>query len=395
MNLPEQKNSRNSNPRRLGECLLAEGLINTTQLDEAIEYQCIYGGKLGTSLIELGLVDEEQMARVLSRQLHLHYIKPDRLMNVPPAILDLIPDRIALRHQVVPYHEEGRKLYVALNDSGNLKLIDELSFQLNHIIIPLAIPEIRLLLALKKHYGMLLTPRYETLAVQMQRRKLAARKQRPQSQQQAAQQHPQAGPVKTALRELPAEDDWPLLGDADLGDEDQIAEPYSTATAAAPAEESTDILHRLAEARERDDIGRAVIEHVRSRFPECTLFVVRDKTATGWIGSRQDADANFELLTFDLQEQSILSPVMSNRSHYLGAVIDTAQNRQLIDYFRCSLPQYALVVPLTVQERLVSILYVQGPLEKLESHFADLLYVTGKAEMAFKMLILKNKILRA
>ncbi len=147
--------------KQLGEYLLSAGLINASELDEAIEYQCIYGGKLGTSLIELGLVEEDQMARILSRQLNLHYIKPELLMKISAAVLNLIPAKIALKYQVVPYYEDSNKLYVAVNDSNNLTMLDELAFHLNHLIVPLAIPEIRLMLALKKHYGMRLPPRYE------------------------------------------------------------------------------------------------------------------------------------------------------------------------------------------------------------------------------------------
>ncbi len=39
---------------QLGEYLLRRRVLTEKQLDDAIEYQCIYGGKLGTSLIELG-----------------------------------------------------------------------------------------------------------------------------------------------------------------------------------------------------------------------------------------------------------------------------------------------------------------------------------------------------
>lgn len=48
---------------QLGEYLLRRRVLTEKQLDDAIEYQCIYGGKLGTSLIELGLATEDQIAK--------------------------------------------------------------------------------------------------------------------------------------------------------------------------------------------------------------------------------------------------------------------------------------------------------------------------------------------
>jgi len=98
--------------RLLGEHLLKSGFLKSDQLEEAIEYQCIYGGKLGTSLIELGFVSEDQLAKTLSRQLKLHYIRPERLMDVPESLLSLIPSDIAQKYLVVPYRKNGKKLYL-------------------------------------------------------------------------------------------------------------------------------------------------------------------------------------------------------------------------------------------------------------------------------------------
>ena len=55
-----------------GEEEVVDGEDASSEVDEAIEYQCIYGGRLGTSLIELGLINEEHLAQILSKQLKLH-----------------------------------------------------------------------------------------------------------------------------------------------------------------------------------------------------------------------------------------------------------------------------------------------------------------------------------
>lgn len=392
MNLPEHKNRSGAPRRRLGECLLAEGIIDAHQLDEAIEYQCIYGGKLGTSLIELGLIEEDQMARILSRQLRLHYIKPELMMNVPGAVLNLIPDKVALKHQIVPYHEEGKKLYVAINDVANLKILDDLAFQLNHIIIPLAIPEIRLMMALKKHYGMLLSPRYETLAVQLNRRNLAAQKKAPEKTAPVAQPAAVTTAENTDQATVDDETAWPLLGDVELGPEEQIEDSYVVAPSSSKGPE-VDILHLLAEAQQRDDIAFAVIHYFEVNFPHCGLFMVRGDMVSGWLAAGTQPRQEFDHLSVPLAEDSIFRLVASQGSYYLGPVSESDQNRKILDFFKTSPPQNCLTVPLRVRDRLVSILYIQGPLENLEQYFAEIQYIVGKAEMAFKLLILKNKIL--
>ena len=394
MDLPQYQSTQKSSQRRLGECLLAEGLINSSQLDEAIEYQCIYGGKLGTSLIELGLIEEDQMAKVLSQQLRLHYINPELLMNVPPAVLNLVPDKIALKHQIVPYHKDGKKLYVAINNISNLKLIDELSFQLGHIIIPLAIPEIRLMLALKKHYGMLLSPRYETLAGQLNRRNLAVKKITPKKDDSKIEQTRERTEPLSMQEEKESEPpSWPLLGEEEYAGDEQIEDSYFSDAPEREEEKAVDLLHILAAANERDDIARGIINYLKVEFPVCALFMVRGETATGWLAAGQWSKRRFDQLTVQLTEYSVLNLVVTNRAHYLGPISATEQNRKIMDFFGSHPPQNCLAIPLMVQNRLVSILYVQGALEQLEQHFAELHYIAGKAEMAFKLLILKNKIL--
>ena len=396
--LPEHK-SGPVTQRRLGESLVGEGLLDAHQLDEAIEYQCIYGGKLGTSLIELGFVTEEQLARSLSLQQKLPFIKPDLLMNVPGSVLKLIPQKIALKYKIVPYHEDGKKLYVAMSESTNLSFVDELSFQLDHIIVPLAVPELRLMLALKKHYGMLLSPRFETLAAQLNRRMLAARKTSSAKQAEASQPETVA-PAMQGQQELGDESAWPLLGDVDLGEEPE-EETYFSAEPETKTPKTTQespvnqhlILQRLAEASDREDIARAVIEGLKDTVGSCALLMVRGNLVNGWAASPRNSGQHLEQIEIPLAEQSVFSLAAANGFHYLGPVADSLQNRKIINYFNTNLPCTALVLPLKVRNRLVSMLYIQDSLSRLEPRFTEFKKLAEKIEMAFTLVILKNKIL--
>jgi len=386
-----QKKSKQTQ-RRLGEHLLAEGLLNTDQLDEAIEYQCIYGGKLGTSLIELGLITEDQLANILSQQLKLHYIKPELLMNVSAEVISLIPKEVALKHQIVPYHKDGKKLFVAMNEASNLANIDELSFQLDHIVIPLAIPEIRLMLALRQYYKMLLSPRFETLAVQMKRRVLAAKK---KTSKQQPQDKTESKPVKKPKPEIHFDETkpWPLLGDENYAGEEPTDESYLASKSAATEESSVNLLQQLADAKERDDIARAIIDYLKKDFPDCALLMVRTNMASGWLTAQNKTSQNFEQINIPMLENSVFNQVAASHSHYLGPITDSMQNRKMLDFFESKPPQTALIVPFMVRDRLVSLLYIQGQYEELEPRVTEMQNIADKAEMSFKLLILKNKIL--
>src|SRR2546427_3751357 len=54
---------------KIGEVLIREGHLTPEGLEEALDWQVLYGNRLGTNLLELKLVEEEQPARALSKQL--------------------------------------------------------------------------------------------------------------------------------------------------------------------------------------------------------------------------------------------------------------------------------------------------------------------------------------
>ncbi len=380
MDLPEYQLKTVALQRRLGEFLLNQDLLTPDQLEEAIEYQCIYGGRLGTSLIELGYLSEEELAQVLSQQLKLHYIKPDLLMNVPDSILNLVPEKIALKYKVVPYHKEKKRLFLAMNDATNLADIDDLSFQLDHIIVPLAIPEIRLMMALKQHYGLDLTPRFETLAAQLLKRAQAQQQQPPKEEQQQ--------PAETSR-----EESWPLLGDMEFEEEADKDDAYFNFTT-PPAEISyTSLCQQLASANDRNDIARSLMNYLGQEFSASGIFVVRSNSVSGWMASHNGNEPDgFDQYSIALSGDSVIKLAIDNQSHYLGPMPDSQINRKLQCLFTAA-PPSAMVVPLMVRDRLVCILYVQDHLEILEKRFADVKKLAKKAELAFMMLIMKNKVL--
>lgn len=391
-------NSRSGLPqRRLGEYLLAEQLLTKQQLEQAIEQQSLYGGRLGTSLIELGLIDELEMARILSQQQRLHFIKPQRLMQVVDRIINLIPRKTALKYQVVPYHKDGKRLYVAINDAANLARLDELSFQLDHIIVPLAIPEIRLMMALNKHYGMPLSPRFDTIAAQLNSG--TAVKVLPHIPEPSSQllQESAAGTDTTASEDAeipPDSESWPLLGESeDAGDMD-IADDYVEHSRPDSAGQRLgDFLEALVNAVERDQIAHALMSYLEQQVSDCALLMVRAGSINGWRIAGEKRQQLFLRLTISCSEESVFQTLVEQRTAYQGPLSDCPANRRLQACFNGPPAPHALALPLVIRDRLVSILYLQGDAHILDEHRADIEYLAAKLEMAFKLLILRNKIL--
>ncbi len=61
---------------KIGDHLVQNGLITEQQLDEALEAQTVFGGRLGTNLVELGFVTTAALAESLARQLGLTALVP-------------------------------------------------------------------------------------------------------------------------------------------------------------------------------------------------------------------------------------------------------------------------------------------------------------------------------
>ena len=75
---------------RIGELLIQAGLITASQLQSALTAQRIFGGRLGTNLVEHGFVSEVDLARVLARQLGITMVDPGALADIDPRLIALV-----------------------------------------------------------------------------------------------------------------------------------------------------------------------------------------------------------------------------------------------------------------------------------------------------------------
>jgi len=145
---------------KLGEALVKEGLITRQELNIALERQVTFGGRIGTNLLELRVLDEEGFINFLSRYFKLPVATNDIIVSLPEEVLNSISREIIEKYKIFPLKKEGKKLHVAMLNAYDLEEVDELSFVMGCDIIPYAISELRLLYALEKYYGIKTDPRY-------------------------------------------------------------------------------------------------------------------------------------------------------------------------------------------------------------------------------------------
>ena len=137
---------------KLGEILVRENLISPQHLREALDYQRQHGGRLGFNLVKLGLVSDDMITAVLSRQYGIPSVNLD-LFNIDSTVLSLIPQEVALKHSVLPLSRVGATLTLAMVDPTNVFALDDVKFMTGLNIEPVVVAEGSVQLAIAKYYG--------------------------------------------------------------------------------------------------------------------------------------------------------------------------------------------------------------------------------------------------
>src|SRR5436853_165621 len=137
---------------KLGEVLLKENLITPQQLKEALDFQRINGGRLGSTLVKLGILSDEEVTAVLSRQYGVPSVNLD-LFEVDSAAVSLVPQETAERYSVLPLSRVGSTLTLAMIDPTNVFAIDDIKFMTGLSVEPVVVSEPALALAISKYYG--------------------------------------------------------------------------------------------------------------------------------------------------------------------------------------------------------------------------------------------------
>jgi type IV pilus assembly protein PilB len=143
--------------KRLGEILLEAGIINETQLQQALEYQQMWGQRLGSALVAKGFLSEEMLMRVLGSTLNMPIVDISRI-RVAPEVIKIVPQKLAEKYDVVPIALEskggGRQtLIVAMADPLNIEAVDQLKFTTGYNIRPVLSTISGIADALRKYYG--------------------------------------------------------------------------------------------------------------------------------------------------------------------------------------------------------------------------------------------------
>jgi type IV pilus assembly protein PilB len=137
---------------KLGEILVRENLISPQHLREALDYQREHGGRLGFNLVKLGLISDDMITAVLSRQYGIPSVNLE-LFNIDANVISLIPQEVAQKHSVLPLSRVGATLTLAMVDPTNVFAMDDVKFMTGLNVEPVVVAEGSVQLAIAKYYG--------------------------------------------------------------------------------------------------------------------------------------------------------------------------------------------------------------------------------------------------
>jgi type IV pilus assembly protein PilB len=111
--------------------LVDGGAIDSRQLRAALDWQRRRGGRLGSALVHLGMLEEMDLIQALGVQLGLPVIDL-ALYSIDRDVLRLVPARVVETTRVLPLTllEETRRgpLVVATADPQDVRALDEVAF---------------------------------------------------------------------------------------------------------------------------------------------------------------------------------------------------------------------------------------------------------------------------
>jgi hypothetical protein len=346
---------------KLGTLLLRDAVISLAQLEAGLRAQVLYGGKLGTNLVELDFIDVDTLGGYLGRVTGLP-VATKALFEATPndTIANFERDlaELYVAFPLGPDPQNPNALAVALVDASDAASVEQLASQVGCDIVPYIAPELRMYYYLERHFGLSRKARYVR----------SGTRQRTSTEDDRRRTQPPRG-----LEMPPAVRFVPKQNKADAGAKAD-AKPKPPRKRDEPRVALDDVIEAMATATGRNQIGDAIIEYAIGRFDAAVVFLLRDANALGWrvYTSRGSISQDeFEQLSLPLGGASALQAAHDSRAPYRGKAPTAGRPVESRLWKALHIdgdPRELLVVPVMLKARVVNLVYVHT---ETDEHIAD------------------------
>ncbi len=126
-------------------------MLSADQLRKARDGAAAKGKRLGTEITELGFLDESELTDFVAKQYGVPSVNLDEF-EIDAEIVQLIPEEVSIKHNVVPVNRAGSTLILATADPSNIFALDDIKFLTGYNIQPVVASEEAIKRAIEKHY---------------------------------------------------------------------------------------------------------------------------------------------------------------------------------------------------------------------------------------------------
>jgi len=315
---------------RIGDVLVEMKACTAQELQAALQTQAIFGGRIGTNLLELGLVDERQLGAALSR---VHGI-PCVGNDVEPeedAIAAVSPELVE-RLGIVPLHTDDRHLRVAVMDPGNLACLDDLAFATGKNVEPVVAPEARVWSLMRRFYG-----------------------------------------IDKKLRGLDVEDDL----EVSPGREAALATARGSGEGGRILSHD-DALKLMQRMSDPVVLGALLVRGAASSVGRAVFLKSRGRRAVAWLGAGRFLSGDVRGAQVLITSGTLFGDAVELRAPVLAPVHASKATAKFFEALGGPLPMNALIAPIVLRGRAVALLYADlGPGGTLRKEAIRLLELTA------------------
>ncbi len=309
----------------LARILRDRGVITERQLQEAVQHQVLYGGRLGTNLYELGFITEERLREALARA---HGVPAADVSDVQPETLTALPKKLAARHKIFPCRIRGKTMFLGMVDPADHVAVAQVGYSLGYIVRPMVVPEFRMIQLLRDHYGVDERWRFTDT------------------------HRPAVGTPR---------------------------EPLDVATAAA----------RIDAAVTREDVVEAMLSLCLGFFKRVIFFIVREPWVLGWSGAGEGMDRTLATsLRVPLDAPSVFQTVSRAKTLFIGRMGPEEESQRFLKLLGKRPGTNAALFPIAVRGRVVNLIYGDnGAAGNVKADLGELLVLVQKVPRAYLRII--------
>ncbi len=139
--------------KTFGKFLVDAGVISSADLEEATQAMVLFGGRLGSSLVETRLLSVRSLEEQLGLYLGLEPAPEDWLGAPDAAAKAALATDLVMKHSAIPIALERRTLHLAMLDPRDLAATEALSFATGHRVAAYPVAECRFVHLLQSGYG--------------------------------------------------------------------------------------------------------------------------------------------------------------------------------------------------------------------------------------------------